>query len=512
MLNQLTAFQRHMIWLMYLRKSRQDDPNETVEEVLAKHEAILQEWARRELGYEIPNDCIYREVVSGESMEDRVEIKKVLSRIEDPLVAGILVVEPQRLSRGDLEDCGKLISTLRYTNTLVATPMMTYNMENKMERRFFQDELMRGRDFLEYTKEILLRGRIAAIKRGCYISVVPPYGYDKLLIGKDHTLTPNDNADVVRMIFDLYVNQDKSFYQIATHLNKLKIPAPLGGIWRPDTIRVILKNAHYIGKVTYNKIKKTTVMENGERIIKRLTQPQEEVIIAEGKHPGIVDTTLFQKAQEKRALEPKTKRNRTLHNVFSGLIYCAKCGRSIMRHPYKHSDDRMECRSSPKCYKTAKYSEVESAVINTLELAELPKLRAMRDNRAGDSVNLQKRLLERLEKQMEDYRQQEEKQYDLLETGIYTQALFERRNAALRDKISECQDQILQAKAAMPKAINYEEKVATLEKAIAMLKDPDASVEEKNKFLKRIVQRINYSTGESSYNNTQIILDIYLRL
>ena len=43
---------------MYLRKSRQDDPNESVEEVLAKHEAMLQEWAKRELGYEIPEERI----------------------------------------------------------------------------------------------------------------------------------------------------------------------------------------------------------------------------------------------------------------------------------------------------------------------------------------------------------------------------------------------------------------------------------------------------------------------
>ena len=67
---------KNKIWLMYLRKSRQDDPEQTVEEVLSKHEAILQEWAKRELGHEIPEDCIYREIVSGgESIEDREEIQ-----------------------------------------------------------------------------------------------------------------------------------------------------------------------------------------------------------------------------------------------------------------------------------------------------------------------------------------------------------------------------------------------------------------------------------------------------
>ena len=510
--NQLNIDLRYKTWLMYLRKSRQDNPDETVEEVLAKHESILQEWARRELGREIPEDCIYREVVSGESLSDRVEIQKVLSRIEDHRVAGVAVVEPQRLSRGDLEDCGKLISTLQYTSTLVATPMMVYSMDNKMERRFFQDELMRGRDYLEYTKEILLRGRIAAIKKGCYISVVPPYGFDKAVIGKDHTLIPNDNADIVRLVFDLYVNQQKSYYEIAQHLNQLSIPAPLGGAWTYSTIKVILRNVHYIGKVSFNKVKRTTVVENGEKMIKFLTQPDEEVIIAEGKHSAIVDYDLFQKAQERRALSPRKKRDYTLYNVFSGLLFCAKCGRAIARQPYKQSEDRFICRTNPKCYKSARVSEVENAVITALEQIELPRLQAKRDNKDGDAINLQKKLLERLEKQMGEYRQQEENQYDLLETGVYTQALFERRNAVLRQKIDECQSQILQAKINMPKSIDYAERIMTLEQAIDSLRDPDISIEQKNQFLKRIIKRIEYSTGTSTSNNTTVLLDITLRL
>lgn len=509
---QLSNELRFRSWLMYLRKSRQDNPDETIAEVLSKHETILQEWARRELGREIPQECIYREVVSGESISDRVEMQRVLSRMEDSDVAGIVVVEPQRLSRGDLEDCGKLISTLQYTSTLVATPMMIYSMDNKMERRFFQDELMRGRDYLEYTKEILLRGRIAAIKRGCYISVVPPYGFDKIKVGKDHTLAPNENADVVRLIFDLYVNQGKSFYQIVKHLNALNIPAPLGGDWKYDTVRIILKNVHYIGKVSFNKVKKTTVVENGERIVKRFHQPEDEVIIAEGKHPAIVDIEIFEKAQERRANEPRKKRDLTLHNVFSGLLFCEKCGRAIMRHPYKTSEARFECRTNPKCYKSAKVSEVEDAVIYSLENSELPRLKSLRDNNAGDAVNIHKKLLEQLEKQMADYKKQEEKQYDLLETGIYTQDVFDRRNAALRQKISECQTQIVKTKDTIPKSINYDEKIIALERAVSALKDPSVSIEQKNKFLKQIIKKIEYSTGNSSYNHTEIILSIFLKI
>lgn len=510
--NVLSAELKNQIWLMYLRKSRQDSPDETVSEVLAKHEAILQEWAKRELGREITDDCIYREVVSGESIAERVEAQRVLDRIEDPRVVGVLVVEPQRLSRGDLEDCGHLISTLRYTKTLVATPMMTYDMENKMERRFFQDELMRGRDFLEYTKEILLRGRIAAVKRGCYIGRTEPYGYNKVVIGKDHTLEPNEDAEVVRLVFDLYVNQDKTYYQIACHLNDLKIKSPKGGIWVKDTIRKILMNTHYIGKVSFNKIKRTTMVENGEKITKKLKQPDEEIIMAEGKHPAIIDNETFQKAQDRLKKNPAKRHSYDLQNPFAGVLYCAGCGKAIARHPYKTAGLRLECRSRPKCYKSAKFEEVQNAIIVALEQSELPTLQTRMRNGDGNSVAIQKKLLERLEKQMEEFRQQEEKQYDLLETGVYTQDRFEQRNAALRKKIEECQEKIYETKATMPKTVDYAERVVSLEKAITALKKPEISPEVKNRLLKAVVKKIEFSTGETSHNYTEIKLKFDMRL
>ena len=145
-------------YIMYLRKSRADNPHESVEEVLEKHETILQELAVRDLGGRIPEHCIYREVVSGETISERPEMLNVLAQIENPKLKAVLVVDPQRLSRGDLEDCGKVVNAFRYSNTEVITTLMPYDLRNKMQRKFFEQELMRGNDFLEYTKEILLRG------------------------------------------------------------------------------------------------------------------------------------------------------------------------------------------------------------------------------------------------------------------------------------------------------------------------------------------------------------------
>ena len=484
----------YLTYLIYLRKSRQDDPNETVEEVLAKHEAMLQEYAERELGGRISEENIYREIVSGESIDDRVEIKKVLARIEDPAVAGVLVVEPQRLSRGDLEDCGRLINAFRFTHTQVATPMMTYNLENKMERKFFQDELLRGRDFLEYTKEILFRGRVAAVKRGCYIGNYAPYGYKKVKRGKDYTLEiVEPEAEAVRLAFSWYVNEDLTPLRIAERLNALGFKPARSNKWVKDSVRMMLRNAHYAGFVVFNRIKTTPVLENGEVVMKRLAQSEEDVIIAPGKHTAIIDMETWERAKAYVARNPRVKHEHDLKNPYSGVLTCSKCGKVLYIHPYKHAEDRFECRNRPRCYMSTKVSELEDAIIYALENAELPALQLKVKNKDGEATRIQRKIVRQLEKQLEEHHAQEEKQYELLETGRYSQDLFDRRNGALRVKIEETQSALYKARAVMPKNVDYAERVVSLQKAIEALKDPEMAPKDKNKLLRAIVERIEFT-------------------
>ena len=510
----LTPEIKNKTWIMYLRKSRQDDPNETVEEVLAKHEALLQEWARNNLGREIPEDCIYREIISGgESIDEREEMRKVLALIENPNVAGVICRDPQRLTRGSLEDCGRLITTLLYTNTLVGTLMMTYNMNDKMERKFFESELMRGRDYLDYVLDVLYSGRVASVKRGCFITHRPPFGYDRIKIGKDFTLTPNDKAEYVKLIFDWYVNDRKTYQQIADKLNEMGVKTYLNNTFRKDSIATILHNRHYIGQVVFSRRQKVITVENGEKRKRLFYMPEEEWLIAEGKHPALIDRETFEKAQAILNNNPRYGHDRTLRNQYAGILVCAKCGKVMVRHPYTRAEDRMECRSKPMCFKSARMSEVTNALIAALELSELPDLKQKLNNDEGDSVKIQQRHLAKLEEQLQQYHAQEEKQYDLLETGVYTQAKFEERNAALRQKMEDCAAQIQKTKTNIPKAIDLSKKVIALEDAISALKDDDMPAEPKNKLLKAILSRVEFASSDGdSQGETHVSLSVFLNL
>ena len=169
----------------YLRKSRSDDPMLTVTEVLEKHEKILYDYVERNFNGTIPEENIFREVASSETIDGRPEMLKLLKGIESPKIKAILVVDVQRLSRGDLEDAGRLIKLLRYTNTKVITPQKTYDLNDDYDRDFFERELKRGNEYLEYFKKIQMRGRLESVKEGNYIGSVPPYGYDKIFVQEE---------------------------------------------------------------------------------------------------------------------------------------------------------------------------------------------------------------------------------------------------------------------------------------------------------------------------------------
>ena len=442
--------------------------------------------------------------MSGESIDGRVEIKKVLARIEDPKIKGVLVIEPQRLSRGDLEDCGRLINSLRFTKTQVLTLMMTYNLENKMERKFFQDELMRGRDYLEYVKEILFRGRVASVKRGEYIPRDAPYGYRKIMKGDIRTLEiVEDQAEIVRLMFKWRAEDGVGNTVIAHRLNDMGVHTVHGKPWSRDTVGKILHNRHYLGLVLYNQRKETQVVVHGEIKKKRIKQDSDVEIVAEGKHPAIIDRELWDAVQTGFAKVPRKKPRTELKNPYSGMLYCSNCGRMMTRILTQKDESytRFRCPGVTPCFASVKKSDLDAAIIDALELSELPALQLKVQNNEGDAAKIQAQQLKKLEKQLAEYRDQEETQFELLEQKKYTQELFDRRNAALRKKMDDCADQIKKVKATMPQSIDYAERLATLQTAIDTLKDPKATPEDQNKILKSVVESINYTSEAYSPDN-----------
>ena len=493
--------------LDYLRKSQSDDPLLTVQEVLAKHEAILDEWAEKHLGGKVPEENKFREVVSGETLKERPEINKVLRLIESPKYKAVKIVEPQRLTRGDLEDIGRLMKLLKLTNTLVITPERIYDLRDEYDWNAFEAELKRGNDYLKYTKKILNRGRLLSVSQGNYIGSIAPYGFNKTTVmdGKRKCPTLEENkeqADVVRMIFDMYVNQDMGRPSICYRLDELGIKPPKGERWSPAGLKDLLENVHYIGKVKWNWRKTIDIVEDGE--IRRSSQKSKvgEYLIYEGRHDGIIPEELFIAAREKQGRNHRAKPSTKVRNPLASLLFC-KCGRAMSLRFYKNKDGserapaRLLCDGQKYCKSgSVPYEEMLDRVCSILEQC-IEDFEIRISNDAGDSAKLHAQLIKNLERKMKDLQARElaqwEKQSDPDPSQRMPPEIFKQLNEKLLKEKDEIQQALCKAYESMPEPVDYEERVKKFRDALNALKDPDVDAQTKNRLLKACIERIDYS-------------------
>lgn len=316
--------------IMYLRKSRTDNQFESVNEVLQRHEQILQDYCMKAFGEPIPQSNIYREVVSGETISDRPVMMKLLDDIEKGDIDAVIVIEPQRLTRGSFGEIDRIVNSFLYTDTKIITPTKHFDLSNKFDRKYFEQELLRGNDYLEYIKEILSRGRKRSVEDGLYIGSVPVFGYDKVkLPKKGFTLVPNADAESVKYIFEKF-NEGLGTSKLASHLNKIGLKSNKNSVWSVAMVRHILENKIYIGYLTYGKRKRIKQMKNGEITKARIVA--DDYVETKGIHEPIISEEVFEKTQSLLAMKSKPVRiDYTLKNPLAGLIKCKYCNRTLSR-------------------------------------------------------------------------------------------------------------------------------------------------------------------------------------
>jgi DNA invertase Pin-like site-specific DNA recombinase len=513
--------------LLYSRKSQTDDPALTIEETLAKHEQMLDEYVERNLPEvgRIPEENRYREVVSGETIDKRPKFLEVLRRIESPHVKAVLCVEPQRLSRGSLKDIGRIVELFRYSNTIVITRQYAYDLRDDRDRESFERELMRGNEYLEYYKRIQQNGRLQSVKNGNYIGQTAPYGYKKVQYKegklKCFTLEPiPEEAEVVKMVFEMY-RDGIGMVRIADKLNDMHIPAPKSKKWSREGLSVMLANVHYIGKVKWNWRKTVKTIEDGEVVASR--PRAEEYLVYDGKQPAIIDQELWDAVQEIRGKIPRNPKNKDGFNPLAGLMFC-ECGRAISARPYKskgveYCDPRFLCSQQRECGNAScKMSEIINEVIKVLE-ATIEDFEIRIEKGTDDSAQIHHQMVERLEKRLRELQELEIAQWDAKTKGGMPEHVFQKLNGDTVKEIAEIQQALCTARGSIPEPINLQERVTTFKSALEALKNPNAPVKEKNKLLKACIERITYSRKRVGNNGhpkrgeeTPIRLDFKLRV
>ena len=142
----------------YLRKSRADRDAELrgEEETLKRHRRLLEDFAVRN---HISISKFYNEVVSGETIDSRPMVQELLADVEAGHWDGVLVVEVERLARGNTKDQGIVADAFKYSGTKIITPSKTYDPDNEFDEEYFEFGLFMSRREFKTINRRLQRGR-----------------------------------------------------------------------------------------------------------------------------------------------------------------------------------------------------------------------------------------------------------------------------------------------------------------------------------------------------------------
>jgi len=151
---------------IYLRKSRSEE-NMSVEEVLSRHRTTLLAYAKK---HKLNVLDIKEEVISGESITRRPKMLELLQEVEDNKYDAVLVMDIDRLGRGNMREQGLILETFKEYNTKIITPNKTYDLDNEFDEEYSEFEAFMARRELKIIRKRLLRGRMKSLEEGNYIA------------------------------------------------------------------------------------------------------------------------------------------------------------------------------------------------------------------------------------------------------------------------------------------------------------------------------------------------------
>ena len=323
---------------LYIRLSR-DDGNIESDSVISQR-SLLKQYVK-ENNYIVVDEYV-DDGFSGTNF-DRPAFKKMMKDIELGKINMIITKDMSRLGR-DYIGTGELIekyfpnNNIRYIaiNDGIDTFLDNTNNDIAPFKAIMND--MYAKDISKKVKTSLH----SRMKEGLYVSGRCPFGYMKDPTNKNHLVVNVEQADTVKLIFDLAL-KGNTYHSIAQYLTERKIKTPASyynymwntkcintncisqeyGVWVDTTIKAILTNQIYVGDTVQGKTKKINY-----KLKKAVKNNPNDYIIVENTHEAIIDRDKFNYVQTllpKNVKRPDKKR----FYLLDGLLYCGDCKHRI---------------------------------------------------------------------------------------------------------------------------------------------------------------------------------------
>ncbi|MCR5143394.1 MAG: recombinase family protein [Ruminococcus sp.] len=213
----------------------------------------------------------------------------------------------------------------------------------------------------------------------------PPYGYKKSEQDKNVWEVDEEAAVIVRRIFKMCI-EGYGPVEIARRLTSENIPIPSVYLaekngktincahptrWQNQTIGKMLEKYEYLGHTVNFKCRTKSYKQR-----KRVNNPKEEWLIFENTHPAIISQNDFDLVQQLRRHNKKPQKNNEI-NLFSGMVYCADCGKPMYLHrnSSKSKDqEHMKCATYSRGFRECSAHYIRTCVLKELLLNEINKM------------------------------------------------------------------------------------------------------------------------------------------
>lgn len=307
--------------------------------------------------YEVYDDDGY----SGTNFE-RPAFERMREDIENGRIDTVIVKDQSRFGRSYIE-VGMYVEEFKDKGVrFIAVDDGYDSMKSDYDMMFPMRNVINEYYAREASKKTKSAKRAKA-KEGQYIGSRPPFGYKLDPKDRHHLVIDEPAAETVRRIFRLAA-QGVGYNRMTKMFREEKLLTPIAyfnqhnpdyyksDYWRKDfdwhvtSIRVILDNEVYLGKLVYGK-QKNKLMKSKEKV----KCPRDEWIVVENCHEPIISQELWDTVHKILAAKHRPTQSGNVQ-IFAGLVYCSDCGHALTYSQKKKSDGTYHGAYSCWMYKT----------------------------------------------------------------------------------------------------------------------------------------------------------------
>lgn len=413
---------------------------------------------------------LYDDGYSGATL-NRPAMQELLNLVRQERVSCIVVKDFSRFSRDYIELGTYLEQILPFMGIRFISISDRYDSRDYNGKTLGLDSQFKGllADFYVKDQSVKVKAALDTKReKGQYCSGSAPFGYQRNPDNKSELLIVEDEAEVVRRVFNLTL-QRHSKTEICRLFNEENVKTPLqymkerqkvnqkqidSGklLWTSDMVRKIINDKNYYGCMVYGK---TKIPEPGSG--KEVLVPREQWKVKEGHHEPIVSKETFEQVQSIQIRHTRSSKHNKTENIMNGFVKCGYCHRNLtLSKEYKghgyYSCAYAKGREKTKCFSGKLDNRILEQMLITdwkrVVQTQIDQVQMQEQMKAEQETEIEKcnSDIQRLERKLEDMKGENSRNYEKYHEGILSKEEFLNARKELEHEREQVQEAIHETK------------------------------------------------------------------